>query len=539
MAYLAPFLWHPAPRSRRPQWCASLTVFALLGCTADPAGTSDGDETTGEDASTSGTDTGTATATETGETGNTETGDGIAILDVNILQPEDCGLSAIIEVETSEASAVEVTTISKDGLNMAAPQSTGGTSHRIILAGLHASQNYDITITATSNDTGESVSETSPITTGPLPVDTEVADPPVAAGEVDLTSFGALFHGPVVRQDTDPLNVADTTVALARDGNGEVNWWFRDLDVSESFVARDVDKLDDGRIMLRIPGQVRLMNAACESLGVYNSPIEGWGIHHDARVLPNGNILALARETQSIDVPALGGVVSLQGDTLIELNPDGEAIWTWSSFDHLDTQRFPGSLSMNQKMSGSGPYHDWTHGNGVWYDASDDSILVSLRHQNWVIKVDHSTGDVLWTLGDGGDFTLAGANAEWFYSQHNPSLTTDDTILLYDNGNERPNDPGSYSRAVRLELDTATMTATQVWSYEVPAYTPFLGGASELESGNILVTAGGQRTNGVPAYIIEVDPDANNDVMWQMEYAESLVYRANRHSSIAGESFGP
>ena len=61
----------------------------------------------------------------------------------------------------------------------------------------------------------------------------------------------------------------------------------------------------------------------------------------------------------------------------------------------------------------------------------------------------------------------------------------------------------------------------------------------ELESGNILVTAGGQRTNGVPAYIIEVDPDANNDVMWQMEYAESLVYRANRHSSIAGESFGP
>ena len=149
MAYLAPFLWHPAPRSRRPQWCASLTVFALLGCTANPAGTSDGDETTGEDASTSGTDTGTATATETGETGNTETGDGIAILDVNILQPEDCGLSAIIEVETSEASAVEVTTISKDGLNMAAPQSTGGTSHRIILAGLHASQNYDITITAT------------------------------------------------------------------------------------------------------------------------------------------------------------------------------------------------------------------------------------------------------------------------------------------------------------------------------------------------------------------------------------------------------
>ena len=200
MAYLAPFLWHPAPHSRRPQWGASLALVALLGCTADPSDASDGDETTGEDASTSGTETATAT-----ETGNTETGDGIAILDVNILQPEDCGLSAIIEVETSEASAVEVTTISKDGLDMTVPQSNDGTSHRIILAGLHASQDYELTITATSTDTGESVSETSPITTGPLPADTEVAEPPMAAGEVDLTSFGALFHGPVVRQDTDPL----------------------------------------------------------------------------------------------------------------------------------------------------------------------------------------------------------------------------------------------------------------------------------------------------------------------------------------------
>ena len=67
----------------------------------------------------------------------------------------------------------------------------------------------------------------------------------------------------------------------------------------------------------------------------------------------------------------------------------------------------------------------------------------------------------------------------------------------------------------------------------------FLGGAIELESGNVLVTAGGQRTEGVPAYIIEVDPSANNDVAWQLEYPTSVIYRARRRSSIAGETLSP
>ncbi len=527
-------------RTQLLRWGGVLTTATLLGCGGGASGADDGADTSDPTAtSDAGTDDSTDDGTDSAETGATDAGGDIEILDVNIIQPEDCGLSVIMEVETSGAATVAVTTISKHGLSMAAPSSEEGTSHRIILAGLHASQEYDLTVTATSATTGIEVSETLPISTEALPVDTQMASLTSTPGGADLTTFGAILHGPVSRKDADPTTPSDTTVALSRDGDGEVNWWFRDLDVSESFVARDVEILDDGRIMLRLPGEVRLINAACEPLGAYTSPIAGWGIHHDASVLPNGNILALARETQEIDVPQLGGLVNLQGDTLIEMNPEGESVWTWSAFDHLDTQRFPGALSANEKTSAGGSYYDWTHGNGIWYDASDDSILISLRHQNWVIKVDHGTGDVLWTLGDGGDFALAGANAEWFYSQHMPSLTADGSVMVYDNGNERPTDPGSYSRAVRMELDMDTMTATQAWSFQAPAYTPFLGGARELESGNVLVTAGGQRTDGVPAYISEVDPSANNEVVWQLEYVDSVIYRAHRHPSLAGETFSP
>ena len=141
---------------------------------------------------------------------------------------------------------------------------------------------------------------------------------------------------------------------------------------------------------------------------------------------------------------------------------------------------------------------------------------------------------VLYTLG--GDFTLDGADSEWFYSQHMPSVTSDGTILVYDNGNERPTEPASYSRVVRYAVDDVNMTSTPSWAYTLPNYTAFLGGVEELPSGNILIGAGGQRMQGAPAQILEVDPSANNEVVWQVDYDDTFFYRARRATSLAGET---
>ena len=108
----------------------------------------------------------------------------------------------------------------------------------------------------------------------------------------------------------------------------------------------------------------------------------------------------------------------------------------WSTFDHLDINRHP----MN--------FPDWTHSNGLLYSADDHNLLLSIRHQNWIIKIDfndgHGSGNVLWRLGEGGDFKLIGGTdpTDWFYAQHGMSYFTPNTTGVFrlgvlDNGNDR------------------------------------------------------------------------------------------------------
>ena len=73
-------------------------------------------------------------------------------------------------------------------------------------------------------------------------------------------------------------------------------------------------------------------------------------------------------------------------------------------------------------------FPDWTHTNAVLYSPDDGNILVSMRHQNWVVKVDYEdgkgSGAVIWRLGEGGDFTLKNGvdPTDWQYAQHMPNV---------------------------------------------------------------------------------------------------------------------
>ena len=71
-----------------------------------------------------------------------------------------------------------------------------------------------------------------------------------------------------------------------------------------------------------------------------------------------------------------------------------------------------------------------------------------MRHQNWIIKIEYldgqGSGNVMWRLGEGGDFKLVGGTdpTDWFYAQHGMSYFTPNTtgvfrIGLMDNGNDR------------------------------------------------------------------------------------------------------
>ena len=62
--------------------------------------------------------------------------------------------------------------------------------------------------------------------------------------------------------------------------------------------------------------------------------------------------------------------------------------------DILDPRRL-GFLSLRQ-IRGS---YDWAHANAVAYNDADDSISVSLRHQDAVVNFDRTTGDLNWIFG--------------------------------------------------------------------------------------------------------------------------------------------
>ena len=145
------------------------------------------------------------------------------------------------------------------------------------------------------------------------------------------------------------------------------------------------------------------------------------------------------------------------------------------------------------------------------YDARDDSILVSLRTQDCIVKFDRRSGALRWILGAHGNWRKPwsdkllkpDASVAWQFHQHDCSITPSGTILCFDNGNHRaqpfaPPMPAaqSYSRAVEFAVDEANGTVRQVWSYgEAPGerlYAGFQGGAMRLpKTGNTFITYGG------------------------------------------------
>ncbi len=153
---------------------------------------------------------------------------------------------------------------------------------------------------------------------------------------------------------------------------------------------------------------------------------------------------------------------------------------------------------------------DWSHSNGVIYDERDDSYIVSVRHQDCLVKLDRSTGSLIWILGTPDNWGVpwsdrllqAAPGLSWPFHPHAPMLTRAGNLLLFDNGNHRtsPFDPpvnpaSSHSRAVIYAIDGGGTRVEEIWRYGGPGdelfYSAAVSDADELpQTGNILVTDG-------------------------------------------------
>jgi len=247
--------------------------------------------------------------------------------------------------------------------------------------------------------------------------------------------------------------------------------------------------------------------------------------------MPSGNFLVISTELRVVDnFPTEVGnpespqeSASVIGDVIVEFQPDGTIVNRWSLLDLMDPDRY-GYLSAGNFWKTRGYGHiegelkDWGHANSVFYNPPDDSVIVSLRHQDAVIKLSRETGELVWILG-----THAGwgdrwkpyllnpvGEFEWQYHQHAARTTRDGLLLLFDNGNDRAwppetrtPDKEAYSRAVEFKIDEEQGTVEQVWLYGGPGafFSSFVSEADLLPvTGNVLVTEGGLTRNDQGEY---------------------------------------
>jgi arylsulfate sulfotransferase len=264
--------------------------------------------------------------------------------------------------------------------------------------------------------------------------------------------------------------------------------------------------------------------------------------HHDVIVLPNSHWIALAQTGKTFTgLAGYPGTITAQGDVLVDIDLSGNVTWAWSAFDHLDVSRHPMGLP------------DWSHSNAIVFTPNDGNLLLSVRNQSWILKIDYAngsgSGNILWRLGNEGDFALAGGDpSQWFYAQHFPSPVNINgfqmTLAVFDDGNGRDLDdigdvcgtPGNepcYSRATIFQIDESTKTASLDWQFLPGLYTFWGGSINQLANGDVEFDITQPFTQDpTSSQVMEVTQTLNPEVVWQMNIQGGNAYRAYRIPSL-------
>ncbi len=388
-----------------------------------------------------------------------------------------------------------------------------GESTNFLVAGLRPSTTY---LMRDILDNG-TVSAPLTFTTGSLPSYltfpgfTEQKGPDAGT---DLTQDTVLHMG------VSPPN--GTVNTLATDLRGDVVWYYDP--VANAFPSFATSLVPGGTVLL-LGGQVdnvaggstlREVDLAGDTLRetnaeAVNAELAAMGqpsitrFSHDAQRLPNGDTAVLATTLRTINIR--GKPTVYNGDMVLVLDQNFQVVWVWNPFNWLNVHRLP--------TLGEGP-GDWTHANSISWSPEDGNLLVSLRSQDWVIKIDYAngTGDghVIWRLGPGGDFKInSTAPLPWFSHQHDARYINDTTLVLFDDGNVRQSqDPQATSRGQELVLDEKTLVATLVVNAHLGNYAPALGSAQMLPSGNLDFDSGFAEQaievlpNGRKAYVLKM-----------------------------------
>jgi hypothetical protein len=341
-------------------------------------------------------------------------------------------------------------------------------------------------------------------------------------------------------------------------------------------VVREIDLAGD-------PVKQLTLDSLNAQLAAQGRGIKLLDLHHDVVPLPNGHFIIMGSTikpyTNRIGYP---GTTNVLGDVLLDLDSNFHVDWVWNSFDHLDVNRHhvvlpphphpanPNSAASKlsrwfhrtldqlegKKQLPPSPgfelsFPDWTHSNAIIYLPNDGDLLLSIRHQSWIIKIDYrngkGSGKVLWRLGNNGNFKLIGGTApqDWFYGEHQPTLVGTPTqgkitLTMMDNGYGRilangaqcPTTPSAcYSTIPVIALNEKTMTATLTYHHKVPQtrYNMWGGNAEVLPNGDLEYDLCDEGRGSIVREIRMTDPAQR---VWTLKESRANLYRAHRIPSL-------
>ena len=256
---------------------------------------------------------------------------------------------------------------------------------------------------------------------------------------------------------------------------------------------------------------------------------EDYITHHDAEMLPNGNVITLVWERIPAEEAMAKGWTTdmdLYSEAVIEIDPaTDEIVWEWHAWDHIiqdidDAKTGFGSVSDNPQLidvnyNSQQDDGDIMHANGISYDAKTDLIYISINfyHEVWVI--DHSTSTAEAASHEGGNFNRGGdlvyrfGNPETyknpegerlFHNNHYPNLLTNDyqndegKLLIFVNMMNGTEQSAVYELQLPDTFELLPNTSNELeiaWTFTDPDFfSAKVSGAVPLPNGNRMITEG-------------------------------------------------
>ncbi|MFX0122479.1 MAG: aryl-sulfate sulfotransferase [Candidatus Hodarchaeota archaeon] len=213
-------------------------------------------------------------------------------------------------------------------------------------------------------------------------------------------------------------------------------------------------------------------------------------------------------------------------DRIHEYDWQGNQKWVLNTRDFIN----PSWWCPYQDMY-TGERRDLTHGNTVFYDSEEDVLYYMSRNCNTFFKIDHKTKEILWALGEYGDFDLfdkkGNRRDHLFFHAHSVEKVDQNIFILFDNDMHNQTKMDNHrSRIVEITVNETSMTARESWSWAASEeyYSDIWGDADRLPNGNRLGAFGTQSHPNTDIGPRLVEVNETGGIVWELNFPTTKEY---------------